>query len=243
MAAEWAHMAKLDRSNIERYAVYEGKEHWDRAEGMSNGRGGIVLTAHFGNFELLPLSHSIYGYRIAVVHRPLRNPLFDRTIREARIRSGNEMIERKGGARQMMRLLSKHWHLGVPLDLDVRRGVFVDFFGKPASTSDGVARLARLTGAPVVPCFMVREGNTTHHKIQIKPPIEIVKTKDADADARENTQRFTSAIEEVIRASRSLELDTSEVENPPPVRNDSTEQEVVRRLHADCTDSESAKSA
>jgi KDO2-lipid IV(A) lauroyltransferase len=199
MLAEWAHMGKLDRSNIERYAVYEGKEYWDEAEKMSRGRGGLVLTAHYGNFELLPVAHSIYGYRIAVVHRPLRNPLIDKAVRDARIRSGNQIVERKGGGMEMMRLLRRNWHVGVPLDLDVRRGVFVDFFGKLASTSDGVARLARLTGAPVVPCFMVRQGGTTHHKIRIRPPIEIVKTDDADADARENTQRCVKAIEEAIR--------------------------------------------
>ncbi len=199
MAAEWAHMGKLDRSNIERYAVYEGKQYWDEAEKMSTGHGGLVLTAHFGNFELLPLAHSIYGYRIAVVHRPLRNPLIDKAVREARIRSGNRVVERKGGAMEMMRLLRKNWHVGVPLDLDVRRGVFVDFFGKLASTSDGVARLARATGAPVVPCFMVREGDTTRHKIEINPAIEMVKTSDAESDIRENTQRFVKAIEKAIR--------------------------------------------
>ena len=199
MLGEWAHMGKLDRSNIEQYAVYEGKEYWDEGERMSRGRGGIVLTAHFGNFELLPLAHSIYGYRIAIVQRPLRNPLIDKAVRDARVRSGNQMIMRKGGAMEMMRLLRQNWHVGVPLDLDVRRGVFVDFFGKLASTSDGVARLARATGAPVVPCFIVREGDTTHHKIQIQPPIEIVKTSDADSDNHENTQRFEKAIEKAIR--------------------------------------------
>ncbi len=199
MVAEWAHMGKLDRSNIEQYAVYDGKQYWDEAERMSKGRGGIVLTAHFGNFELLPLAHSIYGYRIAVVHRPLRNPLIDKAVRDARIRSGNRIVERKGGAMEMMRLLRKNWHVGVPLDLDVRKGVFVDFFGKLASTSAGVARLARATGAAVVPCFMVREGDTMHHKIQINPAIQMVKTSDAEADVRENTQLFVKAIEKAIR--------------------------------------------
>jgi len=199
MLGEWSHMGRLDRSNIEQFAAYEGKQHWVEAEKMSRGRGGIILSAHFGNFELLPVAHSIYGYRVAVVHRPLRNPLIDKVVRETRTRSGNQMITRKGGAMEMMRLLRQNWHLGVLLDLDVRRGVFVDFFGKLASTSDGIARMARATGAPVVPCFIVREGDTMHHKIQIQPPVEIVRTTDAEADNRENTQRCTKAIEKAIR--------------------------------------------
>ncbi len=200
MAAEWAHLGELDRSNIERFATYEGKQYWDEAERMSAGRGIIVLTAHFGNFELLNIAHSIYGYRIAVVYRALRNPFIDHAVREARTRFGNRIIERRDGGMDAMRALRRNWMVGVALDLDVRRGVFVDFFSKPASTSDAVARLARATGAPVVPCFMVREGDSSHHKITIKAPIELVKTEDREADNRENTQRFVKAIEEIIRA-------------------------------------------
>src|SRR5438132_2250301 len=66
MAAEWVHFPELDRGNIERYVEYAGRAHWDDAIRQSAGRGILVLTAHFGNFELLSLAHSIYGNRIAI---------------------------------------------------------------------------------------------------------------------------------------------------------------------------------
>jgi KDO2-lipid IV(A) lauroyltransferase len=200
MAAEWSHIRTLDRSNIENFVTYEGKEHWDDAERSSNGRGIIVLTAHFGNWELLNVAHSIYGYRIGIVNRVVRNPLLDKVVREARVAFGNTLIERKTGGMTAMRLLRKNWLVAITLDLDVRKGVFVDFFGLPASTSDGVARLAIATGSPVLPVFMVRQGATAKNKIKILPAIEIQKTGNRDADVLENTQRFVRPIETMIRA-------------------------------------------
>src|ERR1700677_4272175 len=107
--AEWTHLPELSRANVEQVATYEGKENWDEAERRSNGHGLFVLTGHYGNFELMQIAQSVYGYRI---------------------------IERKAGGREMMRMLRQNWMIAIALDLDVRKGVFVDFFGLPASTSD-----------------------------------------------------------------------------------------------------------
>jgi Kdo2-lipid IVA lauroyltransferase/acyltransferase len=197
--AEWTHLPELSRANIERVATYEGKENWDEAERRSNGRGILVLTAHFGNFELLPIAHSIYGYRLAIVHRPLRNPLIDAAVRAERVKYGNRIIERKAGGREVMRMLRQNWMIAIALDLDVRKGVFVDFFGMPASTSDGVARISLASGAPVMPAFMVREGDSVHHKIKILPAFFPEKTRNREALVRQYTQLYSDTVEQVIR--------------------------------------------
>jgi Kdo2-lipid IVA lauroyltransferase/acyltransferase len=197
--AEWTHLPELSRANIEQVVTYEGKENWDEAERRSNGHGILVVTAHFGNFELLPIAQSIYGYRLAIVHRPLRNPLIDAAICAERVRYGNRIIERKAGGREIMRMLHKNWMIAVALDLDVRQGVFVDFFGKPASTSDAVARLALASGAPVMPAFMVRQGDSLHHHIKILPAFYHEKTRNRDAVVRDYTQQYSDSLEQVIR--------------------------------------------
>jgi Kdo2-lipid IVA lauroyltransferase/acyltransferase len=197
--AEWTHLPELSRANIERVATYEGKENWDEAERRSNGHGILVLTAHFGNFELLPIAQSIYGYRLAIVHRPLRNPLIDAAIRAERVKYGNRIIERKAGGREVMRMLRQNWMIAIALDLDVRKGVFVDFFGLPASTSDGVARIALASGAPVMPAFMVREGDSVHHKIKILPAFFPEKTRNREGLVRQYTQTYSDTVEQVIR--------------------------------------------
>lgn len=199
MAAEWAHFGELDRSNIGRFVVYDGEQHWREALGRSRGHGLLVLTGHFGNFELLSLAHSIYGTPIAIVHRPLRNPLFDDDVAAQRMRFGNRIIPRRGAGREILRALRDNWMVAIPIDLDVRKGVFVDFFSLKACTTDGLARLALTSGTPVVAAFMVRQGSGPRHAITVTPQIEIVRTRDREESVRENTQRFTAIFEQMVR--------------------------------------------
>ena len=199
MAAEWTHFLRLDRRFVESHVAYDGRVNWNDAIARSDGRGILVLTGHFGNFELLSIAHSLYGNRIAIVHRPNRNPLIDSAVNVRRARFGNLAVPRRGAGREVIRLLRDNWMVAVPLDLDARHGVFVDFFSLKAATSDALARLATTTGAPVLPAFMVREGASTRHRITILPVIDVVRSRDRIESARENTQRFTSAIEQMIR--------------------------------------------
>ena len=200
MAAEWIHFFELGRDNIERYVAYDGREHWNEAIRISNGRGILVLTGHFGNFELLSVAHSIYGNRIAIVQRPNRNPIIDAAVTARRVRFGNLSVPRKGAGREIVRLLHDNWMVAVPLDLDTRHGVFVDFFGLPAATNIALARIAVATGAPILPVFMVRADGSARHYITILPLIEPAMTAGNRAESiRESTQRFTAAIESMVR--------------------------------------------
>jgi KDO2-lipid IV(A) lauroyltransferase len=199
MAAEWAHFPQLGPANIERYVTYAGHEHWDDAIERSQGRGILVLTGHFGNFELLSVAHSIYGNRIAIVQRPNRNPVLDYAIAARRRRFGNLTVARKGAAREVMRLLRDNWMVAIPLDLDTRHGAFVDFFGTSAATNPALARIAMATGAPVLPAFMVRQGETPRHQITILPAIEVSASGERNECILHYTQAFTMVIESMIR--------------------------------------------
>jgi Kdo2-lipid IVA lauroyltransferase/acyltransferase len=199
MAAEWVHFFDLDSANIARYVTYDGRENWDEAIRLSAGRGILVLTGHFGNFELLSVGHSLHGNPIAIVQRPNRNPVIDRAVAARRLRQGNLTISRKGAGREVLRLLRQNWMVAVPLDLDVRHGLFVDFFSMKASTSDALARLAIATRAPVLPAFMVREGASTRHRITILPPIAADRGADRDEALLRYTQAFTTIFESMVR--------------------------------------------
>ncbi|MEA2650160.1 MAG: Kdo2-lipid lauroyltransferase/acyltransferase [Candidatus Binataceae bacterium] len=199
MAAEWVHFYEFNPSNIERYVTYADREYWDEAIRLSAGRGILVLTGHFGNFELLSMGHSLHGNRLAIVQRPNRNPIIDRAVDARRVRNGNLTVSRKGAGREVLRLLRQNWMVAVPLDLDVRNGVFVDFFSLKAATSDALARVAIATRAPVLPAFMVREGTSTRHLITLLPPIEALRGGDRDEAVRSYTLQFTAIIETMIR--------------------------------------------
>jgi len=78
-------------------------------------------------------------------------------------------------------------------------GVFVDFFGTPACTTTGIARVALHTDAAVVPGYAYWDESLRKYRLRFEPPVELVRTGDAERDVRENTQRFTKVIEEIIR--------------------------------------------
>jgi Kdo2-lipid IVA lauroyltransferase/acyltransferase len=200
MAAEWVHFFEFNRANIESYVTYEACEHRDEALRISAGRGILVLTGHFGNFELLSLAHAIYGTPTAIIQRPNRNPIIDAAVTARRVRFGNLPVPRKGAGREIMRLLRDNWWVAIPLDLDTRRGIFVDLFSKPAATNEALARIAMASGAPVLPAFIVREGASTRHRIRFLPVIEVERGRDRAELVQRNTQRFTDAIAQMISA-------------------------------------------
>jgi Kdo2-lipid IVA lauroyltransferase/acyltransferase len=199
MAAEWCHARDFTSANIARYVTYEGLENWEAGKRLSAGRGEIIVTGHFGNFELLSAAHALYGNQVAIVYRPLRNLMIDAEVSERRTMHGNLIIPRKGAGRQIMVMLRSNHDVVIPIDLDVRHGVFVDLFSLQASTTDSVARLAMATGAPVLPVFMVRQSEPLQHHIVIMPPIKVERTADRERAVREHTQAFTSIFEEMVR--------------------------------------------
>jgi KDO2-lipid IV(A) lauroyltransferase len=114
--------------------------------------------------------------------------------------NGNVMIPKGGTGKRIMELLKQNQFVGIMSDQNVsaREGVFVDFFGRPACTGVGLAVLALRSGAPVLPGFMARQ-KSGKYKLILKPLVEISRTGDYEADLRENTQRFTKVVEEIVR--------------------------------------------
>ena len=140
----------------------EGREHLQAA--ASHGRGVLILTAHFGNWELLAAAHGLSGLPLSIVTRPLDHPLLDDLAARFRCRSGAELIVKRQAVREVLTALKRQRMVGILLDQNATRaeGVFVPFFGFPASTSKGLALLALRTGAPVVPVFLRREPDGGH---------------------------------------------------------------------------------
>jgi KDO2-lipid IV(A) lauroyltransferase len=202
LLAEVCHLDRLRPELVARYVRIEDREAWERALGQARERGLVILTGHFGNWELLAYSQGLLGHPVTLVHRPLRNPLVDRAITALRGRAGTRSIAKKSAARAALRALHRGALLAIPADQNQTRrdGVFVDFFGMSASTTSGPARLAMLTGAAVIPVFLVREGETDRHRLVVLPEVEMVNTGAPHADALTNTQRCTKVIEEMVRA-------------------------------------------
>jgi Kdo2-lipid IVA lauroyltransferase/acyltransferase len=203
MAAEWCHMFRLTRENVAERVTFEDPDFWyGEAQTIIGSTGILVLTGHFGNWELFAHSIGLYGNPIHLVHRPFRNPRFDAFINAERQRSGTTLISKRRAAYQIIQVLKHRGIVAIPFDQNAtgRWGVFADFFGVPASTHPGLARLHELSGAPVYPVFLVRREHSPRHEIVIRPRVETVRSDDRDRDTVENTRRFNSAFEAMVRA-------------------------------------------
>jgi KDO2-lipid IV(A) lauroyltransferase len=196
---EFARLPRLDRAYVDKFIKIEGRQNFERA--FEKGRGLVFLTAHFGNWELLSTSFAVLGHGVTVIVRPLDNKYLNAYLEGIRSKFGTTVISKKEALKKMLEEVRGGRLMGILLDQRASRteGISVDFFGRPALTSKGLAAVAVKTGVPVLPIFIVREGRFSH-RIICDSPVEVVTTGDREHDIRENTQRFTAVIERFIRA-------------------------------------------
>ena len=199
MAAEFARMPGYTKENIERVVVLDGHENF--LAGQSRGKGVIYLTGHIGAWELSSYAHALYGFPLYYMARPLDNRPLDRLVNRYRGLSGNRPIYKNEAARVMLRVLKGAGTVGILADQNTMsdEGVFVDFFGTPACTTTGIARVALHTGAAVVPGYAYWDRNLRKYRLRFEPPVELVRTGDIERDVVENTQRFAKVLERIIR--------------------------------------------
>ncbi|MCD6153576.1 MAG: lysophospholipid acyltransferase family protein [Syntrophobacterales bacterium] len=198
VVAEFFEIPYLTEENMLEWVKFEGLENYTRA--ISKKKGILFYTGHFGNWELLAACFGLQGMIVNIIYRALDNPILEDFVAWFRTHTGHKVIPKGGAARKIVKLLKQNEMIGILIDQNVswQEGVFVDFFGRPASTTTGLAALALLTGAPVVPAFIIRLEDGTY-KIIIYEEIQVTKTDDYEADLFENTQRFTDIIEDVVR--------------------------------------------
>ena len=199
MAAEFARMPKYSAANIQELVVLEGHENF--LQGHQQGKGVLYLTGHIGAWELSSFAHALYGYPLHYTARPLDNRKLDELVNRYRSLSGNRPIYKNESARLMLKVLKDGGTVGILADQNTMpsEGVFVDFFGTPACSTTGLARVALHTGAAVVPGYAYWDEAIKKYRLRFELPVELVRTGDNERDIFENTQKFTKVLEEIIR--------------------------------------------
>jgi KDO2-lipid IV(A) lauroyltransferase len=194
---EFMQFPSLDRTQIQRYVTFEGTEHVEHA--LAQGKGAIILTGHFGNWELLAASISATVAPLTPIVRELRSPRLNALVSSYREKAGYATIDRDTGVRHALRCLKRNELLGIVADVDTAvNGVFVDFFGRHAYTPYSPVAIALKTGASILPTFIIRQPDGSHHAI-IEPPLALKRTHAKEKDLVVNTQTFTKIIESYIR--------------------------------------------
>lgn len=199
LLVEFSHFHELTKDNISEFVFYDGLENY--LEAVRGSRGVIVLTAHFGAWELSSFAHSIYGYPMKFVARPIDNPRVEELIFKYRTMGGNAPIPRQSAGREILKALRQNEAVGILFDQNTTRdeGVFVEFFGIPAATTPAVAAFALRTGAAVVPGFLIWEEKLGKHRLCFDPPLKLIETGDRARDVFENTRLFNKVLESYVR--------------------------------------------
>ena len=196
--AEFALMSRYDRSTISRIIAYEGLEHFEQAS--SKGKGVLVLTGHLGAWELSSFFHAMMGFPMGMVIRRLDNSLVDRYVNSIRCMHGNRVLHKDDFARGLISEMKAGRTVGILMDTNMTppQGTFVPFFGVAACTGSGLARIARKTGAAVLPGFLLEEPGG-RYRLHFGEELAIDRTEDGELDATRNTARFTAVLEAYIR--------------------------------------------
>lgn len=197
--AEFCIMRRYTRENTRGFIRYDGLEHYLAAR--ERGNGVLIVTGHLGAWELSSFWHSLMGHPMTMVIRRLDNPRVDRLVNEIRCLHGNRVVHKDDFARGLLSAMRRGETVGILMDTNMTppQGVFVPFFGVPACTASGLARVALRTGAAVLPGFLVWEAGEEKYVLRFGPEIVLARSGDDEADAVENTARFTAAIEEFVR--------------------------------------------
>ncbi len=193
---EWLVLPRLSSAQVQGMVSAEGVDHLRQA--LAKGNGAIAVTAHFGNWELISIYLRSLGFEGGVLARRLRYPEYESFLISMRGARGIHTIAR-GSLKDVAKLLRANHIIGMlpDQDIDSLDGIFVPFFGRPAYTPLGPAALSLMTGAPIVPCFMLPEGRT--FRLIIEPPLLAPDEKDRAQALRHLTEAWSARIEAQIR--------------------------------------------
>jgi len=173
------------------------QEVWDV---FMSPKGVLFLSGHLGNFEVAAASIGARGVRGYGIARPMDNPLLGDLIDEMRLKSGFEVLPHRGTIPRMVRILREGGNIGLLIDQDAGQdGVFVPFFGRPASTTPAVAAMALKTGCAIIMGFAFRKGDDLKFEMRTIGPLYPESTGDRDADILRITADITRRLEEVVR--------------------------------------------
>lgn len=193
--AEYTRLGELSRVDSEAFEAVHGLDHLERA--YAKGRGVILMSGHYSNFELMA-ARLARLHPVDVLTRRLSNPGVDRWLAARRQGAGLGTIPSETGVREVYGALRANRCVAMLADQDARKhGVFVPFFGRPASTAVGPARISIATGAPILMGFNSR-GADGRHTLHLEPPLEAEDPRALDA-AERLTALHTARLEHWVR--------------------------------------------
>jgi len=195
---EFLQILYLNRGNLDRWVSVKGLEHYEKA--CNEGKGVLLFTAHFGNWEMGNAALAILSKPPIFMARVLDSPFLEEITTSVRSRLGIGNIHKKNVMTSILSQLKKGEVLKLLIDQNAaaREGVFINFFGRPACATTGIALMAMHTGAAVLPVFTTRMPDG-RYLTEVGPRVETVNTGNRDQDILQNTQNYNTIIENHVR--------------------------------------------
>ncbi|MFN9368102.1 MAG: lysophospholipid acyltransferase family protein [Planctomycetia bacterium] len=199
MVVELAHANRvITRPTWRHYLHIHGMEDFVRLLWLD--RPKVVLSGHFGNFELAAYLFGLFGFRVFSVARELDNPLLDRFVTEFRESRGQRILPKKGSAPDVALVLDENGAIGLLGDQAAGpKGCWVDFFGRPASVHKAIGVFALSSSAPVLVCSATRRGGLFDYDLRLEGVADPASGSPETADLRTLSQWYTSLLEQAIR--------------------------------------------
>jgi KDO2-lipid IV(A) lauroyltransferase len=199
MLVEMLHSPRLMKLTTWRQRVTLSN-HAPSIEILLDGKPAILLTGHFGNWEMAGYLFGVYGFATHAIARKLDNPYLDRYLRTFREGTGQTLIDKNTGYDEMLAVMKSGGALSFIGDQDAGpRGLFVDFFGRPASTHKSIALLAIEYDAPILVGGAYRVGDDFQYVVRTEAVIRPSDYADQPDAVKRITQDFTAALERLIR--------------------------------------------
>ncbi len=188
---------KLHTANWRRYLELEGGD--QIVDCLLSGRPLMIVTGHFGNWELAGYALGLFGFATHAVARPLDNPYLNDYLGRFREATGQTILAKKGGFDHMRALLAGGGVIATLADQDAgERGLFVDFFGRPASTHKGIALVALEYQVPLLVIGVAKVAEPLYYRVAVGDLIRPEEYAGQPDAVRAITQRFTTALERLI---------------------------------------------
>jgi KDO2-lipid IV(A) lauroyltransferase len=200
VVVEMAHLPRMMRLSNWRERLDMGPDVRTVVDVFTSGRPAMLVTGHFGNWEVAGVAIGLLGFRAHAVARELDNPYLEDFLRRFRERTGQRLLSKKGDFDQMQALMAKGGILGTLGDQDAGpRGPFVDFFGRPASTHKVMALLSLEFKVPILVMAMPKIGEPMRYRTEVGDLIRPEEYAGRPDAVTAITQRLTTALEKLIR--------------------------------------------
>jgi KDO2-lipid IV(A) lauroyltransferase len=197
-AIEMIRLSYLSREEIVERTVIPERDWAEFQAARAEGRGVLLITGHYGNWEVAAAALAARGIPIGAIVKRMRNPLVDRRLEEARARLGIDTIEMRTASKRVPRLLAEGGVIGIVADQDARgKGVWVPFFGVPSSTFRGPALFALRLAAPAFAAVAARLPDGRYRVSGER--VEYEPTGDLERDVVALTTRFAAHLERAVR--------------------------------------------